>query len=220
MSLTANNKGGGSDIPLMESGIKLGTCRMLIDLGHQENEWKGEVKIQHQIFVQHEIHGETIEVKDEDGNVTEVARAMGKFYTLSLNEKANLRRDLESWRGQAFTDAELGAFDIEKLLGAPAQLQIVVKKKTDGTEKNDIANIMAVMKGVNVPELTLPLVKFSFEDHDELTDDIPKGIQAIIMQSQEWKALQENGDSMDQVADSADEVPDVLPDGDDDNLPF
>ncbi len=218
MALTANNKGGGSDIPLMDSGINLGTCRMLIDLGHQENEWKGEVKIQHQVFIQFEVHGETIEVKDDDGNVSEVARAMGKFYTLSLGDKANLRRDLESWRGKPFTDAELSAFDIEKLLEAPAQLQIVKKKKNDGSEKNDIANVMAVMKGVNVPELTLPLVKFSFEDHDELTDDIPKGIQAIIRQSQEWKALE----GMDQVATSADEMQEVLDTADEllDEPPF
>ena len=29
--------------------------------------------------------------------------AISEFYTLSLNEKANLRRDLVGWRGRSFT---------------------------------------------------------------------------------------------------------------------
>jgi hypothetical protein len=35
---------------------------------------------------------------------------VSKTYTLSMHEKATLRRDLESWRGQGFTEKEAEAF--------------------------------------------------------------------------------------------------------------
>ena len=40
-------------------------------------------------------------------------------YTLSMSEKANLRKHLETWRGKAFTEADFGpgGFNMAKLLG-------------------------------------------------------------------------------------------------------
>src|SRR4029453_10581966 len=59
-------------------------------------------------------------IDEEHGRRFDVARA----YTLSLHERAALRKDLESWRGKKFTDQELdGGFDLEKLIGVPAQGQ-------------------------------------------------------------------------------------------------
>jgi hypothetical protein len=44
--------------------------------------------------------------------------AMFKNYTLSWSEKANLRLDLQSWRGKPFTQEEMRRFDLETILGA------------------------------------------------------------------------------------------------------
>lgn len=45
-------------------------------------------------------------------------------YTQSLMDGSNLRRDLESWRGRAFTAEERKGFDVEKLLGVNCQLSV------------------------------------------------------------------------------------------------
>jgi hypothetical protein len=70
---------------------------------------------------------------------------VSKFYTLSLNEKANLRKDLESWRGKAFSDAEIeNGFDIEKLIGANCYLNIAQNDKG----KSVISAINPLPKGM------------------------------------------------------------------------
>ena len=50
--------------------------------------------------------------------------AVSKTYTASLFEAAALRKDLESWRGKSFTEEELGGFDISKLLGCTARIEV------------------------------------------------------------------------------------------------
>ena len=51
--------------------------------------------------------------------------AISKEFTLSLHERANLRRVLISWRGRQFTAEELGGFELANVLGANAMLNVV-----------------------------------------------------------------------------------------------
>src|SRR5215469_16939713 len=63
-------------------------------------------------------------------------------FTPSLHEKAHLRQTLESWRGRKFTKEEEEEFDIEKLLSANCQLQIIHNVKAEG---DTFANVQAVV---------------------------------------------------------------------------
>jgi hypothetical protein len=74
---------------------------------------------------------------------------LSKSYTLSLHEKASLRKDLESWRGKAFTEAELTGFDLEKLITVNCLLNVAAYKKKNGSEGRKIASISPMMKGMN-----------------------------------------------------------------------
>jgi hypothetical protein len=77
-----------------------------------------------------------------------------KRYTLSLHEKANLRRELETWRGKKFTAEEGEGFDLEKLLGANCQLQVIHNEKDDGTV---YANVQAIVPaGRGLEKLSIP----------------------------------------------------------------
>lgn len=62
-------------------------------------------------------------------------------YSVSLSEKSNLRKDLEKWRGRAFSPQELASFDLESLIGAPAMLNIVHNTADDGTVYSNINGI-------------------------------------------------------------------------------
>ncbi len=63
-------------------------------------------------------------------------------YTPSLHEKSRLRPMLEAWRGRKFTKDEEREFDIEKLLGANCQLQVIHHIKDEG---KTYANVQAVV---------------------------------------------------------------------------
>lgn len=57
-------------------------------------------------------------------------------YTPSLNEKAALRRDLKKMMGRELTQAELGEFDLEALIGHGVKLIIQHEHKDDKTYAN------------------------------------------------------------------------------------
>ena len=66
-----------------------------------------------------------VETLKEDGSHFLVT----KEYTRNLGEKANLRKDLKSWRGKDFEPEELKCFDLEKTIYKPCQLNLVQKGK-------------------------------------------------------------------------------------------
>jgi hypothetical protein len=72
-----------------------------------------------------------------------------KLYTLSLHPKAALRKDLEGWRGRKFAVADLQfGFNLNKLLGANCQLQVVHDVDDDGARWANITAILPAPKGV------------------------------------------------------------------------
>jgi len=73
-------------------------------------------------------------------------------FTLSLHEKAALRKFLVSWRGKQFTPEELQGFDLEKVIGAPCLLQVLHNRSQDGQRVfANVDNIMPLPKGFPKP---------------------------------------------------------------------
>ena len=59
--------------------------------------------------------------------------AVSGTYTASLFEQAKLHQHLVSWRGKAFTEEELQGFDMSKLLGCTARIEVAhTKPSPDG----------------------------------------------------------------------------------------
>lgn len=82
------------------------------------------------------------EEADERGEPIQLKRR----YTLSLDKKASLRRDLESWRGKPFNDLELGGFDLEVLLGVNCFINVIHDER-DGKTYANVASISPLRKG-------------------------------------------------------------------------
>lgn len=74
----------------------------------------------------------------------EKPRIISKEYTLSLSDKATLRRDLESWRGQRFSDDDIYVvgFDLQNILGKPCQITVGHNTSKTGKTYADIAGIV------------------------------------------------------------------------------
>jgi hypothetical protein len=138
MAFVAKDSGGGGDFKRVPPGAYIGRCYSLIDLGTQTSNWEGEEKSQHKIKIGWELFGE-----DEDGNALtmlidgkDMPMTISKNYTLSLHEKAGLRKDLASWRGKDFSEEEAKAFDVAKLLGAFCMVNVTTSEKAGKTYTN------------------------------------------------------------------------------------
>lgn len=113
-------------------GTHHAVCVDVIDKGMQPNKFK-DGALQHKIDIAWEIN----ETRDDGKRFV-----VYKRYTLSLNDKANLRHDLESWRGRAFTFNELAGFDVETVKGANCLVNVQHKKSADGSRT--YANVMSI----------------------------------------------------------------------------
>lgn len=94
------------------------------------------------------------EPKEFDGETKVYPMTVRARFTASLHEKANLRKFARGWRGADFSDDEVrGGFDFEKMLSAPAFLQIEHNVASNG---NTYANIVVAMRlphGQAAPQL-------------------------------------------------------------------
>ena len=141
MGFVASDSGGGN-FKRVPSGVHIGRCYSLIDLGTQLSSGQYGEKLQHKIRVAWELFGEDEEGKpltvEFDGK--EMPMTISKSYTLSLSEKASLRKDLQSWRGREFTDEEAKGFDISKLLGSYCMVNVTTSE-TNGKTYSNVANL-------------------------------------------------------------------------------
>lgn len=132
-------KGGESkEFTPAPPGVHQGVCVDVIDKGILEVTYAGKTKQQHKISIAWQI-----DERRDDGKRFLVY----KRYTLSLNEKATLRKDLEGWRGRAFTRDEEMGFDVENVLGVNCLLNIQHNQVADKTYAN-VVSIMPLVKGM------------------------------------------------------------------------
>lgn len=183
MALIAK-QGGSTSIPPLDEGIYTGICTWLIDLGEQIN--KQFNKISHKVMLMWDIAGETITINGEELN-----RTVNKEYSLSLHEKSGLRKDLQSWRGKAFTPEELDGFNLVNILGKPCQIQIIHEEK-DGRKYARIGGIMAMSKGMPMPEGDYSVHIFDFEEEATWANfnSLPEWIQTKIREAENYKKSQ------------------------------
>lgn len=171
---------GNTSIPKLENGVYTAISSMMIDLGGQKSLLDNNIR--RKFMMVWNIVGEFVEVNKE-----QLPRVMSKEYTLSLNEKSNLRKDLQAWRGQAFTEDELQGFDILKIMNKPCQLQIINEEK-NGKTYNNISAIMAMPKGMTVELLdeTTVFITNNAETWKNW-EKIPKWIQDKIKKSEGYE---------------------------------
>jgi hypothetical protein len=138
MPIIASAKSDGQDFQPAPAGVHQAVCVDVIDLGILDVTWQGQKKQQHKVNFVWQIAEDR-----EDGKPFLVFNR----YTLSLSEKANLRKHLESWRGRAFTPEESAGFDLENVIGKNCLLNIQHKPSGDKVYAN-VVSIMPLAKGM------------------------------------------------------------------------
>ncbi len=181
--------GSNKEFKPVPEGNHMAVCYRVIDLGTQRWEYLGEPQIGHKVLIAWELHGEADDgtpLTTDDG----LPLAVSKKYTLSLGKKANLRADLESWRGKAFTEQEMAGFDIHTLLGVPCMLTIKHEKKGEKTYANvaTVSRFPAALKDMR-PKAKNPLQAFNIMEPDaRVYETLPDWIKKMIDESAERSA--------------------------------
>lgn len=115
-------------------GLHPAVCVDVIDLGLQQTPWGDKFQIQLRF---------QIDELNSKGKRYEIR----KTYTNSLSEKANLRRDLEAWRGKPFSADELRTgFDVERLINVNCQINVVHDLSDSGNTYAKVAGIVPPAK--------------------------------------------------------------------------
>ena len=128
--------GKQSDFVPAPAGLHQAVCVDRVDLGIKETRWgkKHKVRLRWQIE----------ERMPDTGNRFSVF----KDYTCSIHPDTNLRKDLESWRGRPFTNEAVNGFDLDSVVGANCQLQIVHNKSKDGPTYANVMTVIPIGKGM------------------------------------------------------------------------
>jgi hypothetical protein len=176
---------GGDTIPPLEAGVYQAVCVGLYDIGTVEGPFGAKRKC----VLVWEIPGATIEV-ERDGAPVTLPRNISNTYTMSLNEKARFRQDLEAIRCKRLTKEETKAFDAGCLLGMNAQIQVTQTEK-EGKVYANVETVMACPKGMAAVVPAVEPVLFHFgavekADESALPAECPRWIRKKIMASPEW----------------------------------
>jgi len=190
MALTASDTGGGN-FKRLPAGSHVARCFSVADLGtHTTNGQYGETT-NRKIRIAFEVFGEDENneplVIDVDGK--QMPMTINKTYTLSLGEKASLRKDLIAWRGRDFTVEELKAFDVSSVLGAYCMLNITLSENNGKTYSN-IAGISPLHKSMAKPQGVHANQVFDLDNPDmAVFNTFFEGLQDYIKQSPEWQKV-------------------------------
>lgn len=189
-------KAEGGNFEPTPAGTFVARCYRFLDLGSHEQVFQGESKgLKRLIMISFELPTELMSEGPNAGKPFTVS----KRYTWSTHEKANMRKDLESWRGAKFNDADFGpgGFNVRNLLGVPATLTIVHSEK-DGSIYANIASIGKAMKGVGVPPQINQSVYLSLEKplfDGGAFDGLSDKLKDFIRGTPEYRSLTSKGSS-------------------------
>jgi len=183
MAIMATDTGGGGDFTPVPQGTHIAICDQVVDLGKQviKSQMYGE-SVKHQVYIRWQIPEERYEYEYE-GEKREGPSTIGKTYTVSLGEKANLRKDLQAWRGKPFTPDELRGFDIAKLLGVPATITVTHTEK-DGRTFANIASVGGIPKGMPKPAVEGDAILYDADNlgnFEKLTKKMQERVTAQIV---------------------------------------
>jgi len=142
------------------AGLQPAVCTGIIDLGTQKVTFQGQEKQQRKIRILFEL----LDEKQADGRPFTIS----KKYTLSMSDRANLKADLEGWRGRPFTPDDFDKFDMRNLITVACTLNIVKRAGAEpGREITFVENVMTRMKGRNLKETPVSeTTYFSLDEFD------------------------------------------------------
>jgi hypothetical protein len=184
MGLTLGKAKSSSNRPQAPEGNHPAICVQVLDLGTHKGEYNGKPKVNRKVRISWELPEEKAVFHEDRG---EEPFMVSRTYNFSVSDKSTFRKDLESWRGRAFTEEELETFDIEKLLGVGAMVNVAINDKG----YSDVSTVAALPKQLKaiMPKPHNKPVYYSIEDgKTPVFDSLPDFLKEMCETCEEWKA--------------------------------
>jgi hypothetical protein len=181
-------KKSGQSLPAIEPDLYNAICYAIIDLGtHHSEKYNTD---SHRVLFIFELPDCIFEKQDEKtGRTEQLPRVISQNFGATLSEKGTLRSFLESWRGNIFTEEELEGFDLKDFLGGFCRLNIGVKPKSGGGQRNAIMTVVRAKAGYNQSSVN-PTVYYDIDENGlNIPDGIPDWVKEEIGKSIEIQAL-------------------------------
>jgi hypothetical protein len=177
MSIFVSATSGGNypERKPIEAGAYAAVCDMIVDLGVQPSPG-GQYAPKRTVLLRFQIPEVRVEFT-KDGETRSLPAVISRTVGLSLNEKSTLYGLLTSWRGRAFTQDELKKFDLGKVAGKPAFVNVTHSVKGDRTYAN-LTSIMPLPKSMTAPALEGEALVFSTDaPNPDVFDKLPTWVQ-------------------------------------------
>lgn len=188
--------GGSTQRELIPAGSHMARCYSIVHIGTVQWEWQGEVKHKNKVRLTWELPNETKVFKEENG---EQPFVISKEYTLSMHEKSNLRRDVESLLG-SMTEQQADDFDITDLMGKPCMITVMHKIAKNGNTYSSVGSVTPLMKGIECPDQHNDSLEFNYNDAFDLNwlRSQPDFIKNMIESTPEYKGRIKELESVEQ----------------------
>lgn len=178
-------KESGTDFKPVSEGVKGARCFGVVDLGTQVPN-NTTYRPSRRVLLFWEIPEEVYELDGKEFPMTII-----KEYSLTLgkkNKQSNLRKDLNSWRGRAFTEEEAQGFDLKNIIGVPCMLSIEHYEKQGGSGKGaKVTAVTGLPKGFSVPELVHEKVYYELDmGKGQDFEALPEWVRTKINKCLEW----------------------------------
>ena len=179
MSIIAKSGENTQNFTPAPAGNHLAVCVGITHIGTNYSEMYE--KDFNQVNITWELSNETYD--DSEGNPQ--LYLLSRTYTLSLHEKATLRKDLDAWRGKRFTDDELKGFDITTILGAPCMVTAI----HNDNGKAKVVGVASLPKGMPKPKAVNELKTFDYDNNFDMKaiEAFPEWVRDAIRSSVEYK---------------------------------
>lgn len=187
---------GSGEYNLPPSGNHYAWCYMVVHIGTIEEEFNGSKKEINKIRLGFELPnavdpetGKTPVFNEEIGPQPYV---ISKDYTMSLDARSNLSKDIQSWTNKTMTQEQRDAgIDISKFLGKPCMVSINHVEKKNGQGKYaSISSISSIPAGTKMKKQSNESLLYSVSQHNqEVFDKLPEFIRKQIQSSKEFSSV-------------------------------
>lgn len=176
------------NFPPLEDGLQKARCYLMAYVGTQEDDFKGNVTMRPKVVIGFLYPEHTFDFK---GQGVQEPYSKSITYTFNLGRKANLRKDLETWRGKKWSE-DWPDFEIDKVLGAAVMHNIIHNE--EGT-RFYIDSFIKIKNQDDCPPLEIEPVKYDIREHDEEQfQRLPQWVQQMAKDSPDWIGSDEDTD--------------------------
>lgn len=165
----------------------------IIEIGTVEGSWMGQPKLNYNVRIGFEFPTEKRVFTEGKG---EQPFVLSREMSLSLGEKANLRKIVEAVEGHKLTESEAVDYDILNLAGKPLLVTVSHTEPNEtGIQYANATTFSPIIKGLVVDELTNPKKVLTYESwSQEVFDSLPQFLKDKISGTKEYKTFKGSDD--------------------------